>query len=67
MESHKCWNFVMSSLSRIYGIDKLKSEEKFHAFSLEWCDEHDYNCDIHLDDLNEIDNYFRKQYESWEE
>jgi len=67
MESHKCWNLVMSSLSRIYGINKVISGEKFHAFALEWCDEHNYKCDIHLDDLNKVDVYFRQQYESWKE
>ena len=63
---HQCWHFVMSSLSRIYGVNKVKSEESFHAFSLEWCDEHNYKCDIYLDDLNKVDAYFKQQYESWE-
>ena len=56
----------MSSFARIYGVNKIKSEEGFHAFALEWCDEHNYRCDIHLDDLNKVDFYFRQQYESWE-
>lgn len=56
----------MSSLARIYGVDKIRSEEKFHSFALEWCDEHNYKCDIHLDDLRKVDNYFKQQYESWE-
>jgi len=56
----------MSSLSRTYGVDKVKSEELFHAFSLEWCDEHNYICDVHLDDLRKVDKYFKEQYESWE-
>ena len=63
---HQCWNFVMSSLARIYGVNKANSEENFHAFALEWCDEHDYKCDIHLDDLNKVDRYFKNKYESWE-
>jgi hypothetical protein len=57
----------MSSFARIYGVNKMKSEERFHAFALEWCDEHNYTCDIHLDDLNKVDRYFRQQYESWED
>ena len=65
-KEHQCWNFVMSSFSRTYGVNKVKSEERFHAFALEWCDEHNYTCDIHLDDLRKVDIYFRQQYESWE-
>ena len=57
----------MSALSRIYGVNKVISEEKFHAFALEWCDEHNYNCDIYCEDLIKVDSYFRQQYESWEE
>ena len=56
----------MSSLARIYGVPKVKSEESFHAFALEWCDEHNYSCDI-LGGLSEVDSYFRQQYESWED
>jgi hypothetical protein len=55
----------MSSLARIYGVPKVKSEESFHVFALEWCDEHNYRCDI-LSGLNEVDSYFKQQYESWE-
>jgi hypothetical protein len=65
-KEHQCWHFVMSSLSRIYGVNKIKSEERFHAFALQWCDDHNYTCDIHLDDLNKVDRYFREEYESWE-
>ena len=55
----------MSSLARSYGVDKMKSNERFHSFALEWCDEHNYCCNIHIEDLNKVDNYFRKRYESW--
>ncbi len=65
-KDHQCWHFVMSSFARIYGVSKVKSEEKFHAFALEWCDEHNYTCDIHLDDLKKVDVYFKQAYESWE-
>jgi hypothetical protein len=65
-KEHECWNFVMSSLARTYGVKRVQSEELFHVFALEWCDEHNYLCDIHLDDLNQVDIYFRQQYESWE-
>jgi hypothetical protein len=65
-KQHQCWNFVMSSLARIYGVKKVHSEEKFHAFALEWCDENNYKCYIHLDDLNNVDRYFKDKYESWE-
>jgi hypothetical protein len=56
----------MSSFARIYGVSKTRSNERIHAFALEWCDEHNYTCDIYLDDLNKVDRYFRQQYESWE-
>jgi hypothetical protein len=65
-KEHECWNFVMSSFSRIYGVNRVKSEELFHSFALEWCDDNNYICNIHLDDLNMVDNYFRQKYESWE-
>lgn len=55
----------MSSLARIYGVNKVKSEEKFHSFALEWCDENNYTCNIHLDDLRKVDFYFKQAYESW--
>ena len=55
----------MSSFARIYGIEKMKKTESFHIFALEWCDEHGYVCNIHLDDLNKVDAYFKQQYESW--
>ena len=62
---YKCWDFVMSSLARTYGISKVKSNETFHSFALEWCDEHNYICDI-FKSLNEVDNYFQQEYEKWE-
>ena len=64
---HQCWHFVMSSFARIYGVNKTKSDERIHAFALEWCDDHNYSCDIHLDDLKKVDAYFKQQYESWED
>lgn len=65
---HKCWHFVMSSFARIYGVSKINSRESLHAFALQWCDDHNYSCDILRDmDLNEVDFYFRKQYENWEQ
>ena len=63
---HQCWHFVMSSFTRMYGIPKVNDEESFHAFALEWCDDHNYSCDILCDmGLNEVDVYFRKEYENW--
>ena len=56
----------MSSFARIYGVNKAKSDERIHAFALEWCDENDYSCNIHLDDLRKVDAYFKQQYENWE-
>jgi hypothetical protein len=63
---HQCWHFVMSSFSRLYGVKRVMSEEKFHEIALQWCDDHNYVCDIHLDSLNKVDMYFRKVYEDWE-
>ena len=62
---HQCWHFVMSSFSRLYGVKRVMSEEKFHEIALQWCDDHNYVCDIHLDSLNKVDMYFRKVYEDW--
>jgi hypothetical protein len=62
----QCWHFVMSSFSRLYGVKRVMSEEKFHEIALQWCDDHNYVCDIHLDSLTKVDTYFRKIYEGWE-
>ena len=62
----RCWHFVMSSFARSYGVARSMSERKFHEIALQWCDDHNYSCDIHLDDLNEVDVYFRNIYENWE-
>jgi hypothetical protein len=56
----------MSAFARLYGVEKVKNTEKFHAFALQWCDDHNYVCDIHLDSLAKVDTYFRKIYEDWE-
>jgi hypothetical protein len=63
---HMCWNFVMSSFARIYGVSRIKNDQRIHAFALEWCDENNYTCNIHLDDLRKVDSYFKQQYENWE-
>lgn len=63
---HQCWHFVMSSFARIYGVRRMMTDERIHSFALEWCDDHNYFCDIHVDDLNKVDTYFRQAYESWE-
>ena len=65
-KEHQCWHFVMSSFARSYGVSKVMSDQKFHEIALEWCDEHNYVCDIHLDDLNKVDAYFKNIYENWE-
>ena len=56
----------MSSFARTYGVEKTMREEKFHVIALQWCDDHDYVCDVHLDDLHKVDLYFRNIYENWE-
>jgi hypothetical protein len=62
---HSCWNFVMSSFVRSYGRSVL-FEEKFHEIALQWCDDNNYICNIHLDDLSKVDAYFKKYYEEFE-
>ena len=62
----KCWNFVMSSYARTYGVNKVIQEVKFHEIALQWCDDHEYICDVHLDSLAKVDAYFKKIYEEWE-
>ena len=61
----KCWDFVMSSFVRIYG-HKVLAEENFHWLALQWCDDNDYCCNIHLDDLKKVDSYFRRYKEEWD-
>lgn len=66
-KEHQCWDFVMSSFTRTYGVNKVMGDQKFHEIALEWCDEHNYVCDVHLNDLTEVDLYFRNIYENWED
>jgi len=62
----KCWEFVMSSFARSYGVEKVMATEHFHEMALQWCDDNNYTCNIHLDDLNKVDSYFRRYYEEWD-
>lgn len=62
-KKQECLDFVMSSYARIYGVNKVKSDKKFHDIALQWCIENNYVCDIHSDDLNKVDAYFKEQYE----
>ena len=64
-ENHRCWDFVMSSFARSYGVKRVMKEQKFHEIALQWCDDNNYQCNIHLDDLNKVDTYFRRVYEEW--
>jgi len=66
-EQHKCWNFIMSSFSRTYGVERVLIEEKFHKIALQWCDDHNYVFDVQLDSLDKVDSYFKNIYESWEQ
>jgi hypothetical protein len=63
-QESQCWNFVMSSLARSYGIPKVMKQEDFHFFALQWCDENNYKCDISLQNLKDLDKYFRDLYEN---
>ena len=55
----------MSSFVRTYGIKRVMSDQDFHYIALEWCDDHNYICDIHLDDLKKVDFYFKNYYEEF--
>ncbi len=46
-QEDRCWHFVMSSFSRTYGVNRVMSEQKFHVVALQWCDDHNYVCDVH--------------------
>ena len=65
-KDHQCWNFIMSSFARSYGVNRVMIEQKFHEIALEWCDDHDYVCDVELESLSKVDLYFRNIYENWE-
>jgi hypothetical protein len=65
-KEHECWNFIMSSFARSYGVNTVMCEQKFHEIALQWCDDNNYICNIHLDSLVNLDAYFRKVYEEWE-
>jgi hypothetical protein len=65
-KEHQCWNFIMSSFARSYGVNRVMIEQKFHEIALQWCDDNNYVCNIHLDDLNKVDAYFRNIYDNWE-
>lgn len=65
-KEQQCWHFIMSSFARTYGVERTKAEQKFHEIALQWCDDHEYVCDVHLDSLVKVDAYFRKIYEEWE-
>ena len=54
----------MSSFTRSYGVSKVMENEKFHELALQWCDDNNYECKIHLDDLRKVDAQFRNLYES---
>ena len=53
----------MSSFARSYGVDKVIRDVKFHEIALQWCDDHEYVCDVHLDSLAKVDAYFRRSEE----
>lgn len=61
----RCWHFIMSSFARSYGVERVMTEEKFHEISLQWCDDNDYKCDVHLDSLFKVDEFFRNVYQEW--
>lgn len=61
-EKRKCWEFIMSSFARSYGIDKMMNDRKFNEIALTWCGD---NTIDKYKTLEEYDSYFKKLYESW--
>lgn len=57
------WNFVMSSFSRSYGVERARNEEKFHEIALFWSDENEVDK---YKTLEEYDEYFKNLYENWQ-
>lgn len=58
-----CINFVMSSFSRVYGVDKVKINKKFYEVAKCWCNNNKIEKDKSLE---YYDTYFRSLYENWQ-
>lgn len=58
----KCWEFVMSSFARSYGVNKIMRDKKFNEIALSWCGD---NTIEKYKTLEEYDRYFRGLYEDW--
>jgi len=58
----KCWEFVMSSFARSYGVDKIIKDRKFCEIALSWCGDSKIEKYKTLEDY---DRYFRELYRSW--
>jgi len=61
-KKRKCWDFVMSSFARSYGVKKIMAEEKFHKIAISWWGDNKMEkCKT----LEEYDRYFKELYENW--
>lgn len=60
--SGTCLGFVLSSFSRLYGVERVRSNHDFLTIAQRWCEDHDNKCGIHLDDLRKVDKYFEQYY-----
>lgn len=50
----------MSSFARIYGVEYILKHKKYYMdIACKWCQEHNNTCDIFLDDLLKVDEYFK--------
>lgn len=58
----KCIGFVMSSFSRIYGVNRVKIDKKFNDIAICWCSKNKIEKDKSLE---YYDIYFRSLYENW--
>ena len=61
-KKRKCWDFVMSSFARSYGVKKIMTEDKFHEIAISWWGDNKMEkCKT----LEEYDRYFKELYENW--
>lgn len=56
-----CWEFVMSSFARSYGVDKIRINKSFGDIASSWCNDNSIEGSKTLD---EYDKYFRELYEN---
>ncbi len=56
------FNFAMSSFSRMYGVDKVRTSLSINKFCMKWAETKEENP---VGTLTEIDFYFRDNWKIW--